>query len=60
MDLRERLSIPHTLADIGVTEDAVPTLCQGALADVNAPTNPPGADEHDYAALFQAAIRGSL
>ena len=60
LDLREQLSIPHTLADIGVTEDAVPALVTGALADINAPTNPRAAGEHDYAALFQAAIRGSL
>lgn len=60
LELRERLSIPHTLAELGVNSDHIAELSQRALVDPTAPTNPRSLTLGDLEALFEAAISGDL
>ena len=38
--LRHQIGIPHTLAELGVTEDLIPQIARMAVDDPTAPTNP--------------------
>lgn len=58
--LRAEIGIPHTLAEIGVTEAHIPTLAPMAVVDPSAGTNPIPLDEANVTALYTAAIRGEL
>jgi len=58
--LRERIGIPHTLAELGVTPDHVPLLAPMAAADPSSPTNPVPLDAGVCAELYRHAISGDL
>ena len=60
LQLREALSIPHTLAELGVTVDRISDLASRAMQDPTAPTNPRPLNQGDLEVLFDAAIQGDL
>ncbi|MAD61119.1 MAG: alcohol dehydrogenase [Myxococcales bacterium] len=60
LSLREQLKIPHTLADLGVSQEHISDLASRALVDPTAPTNPRTLTQADLEKLFDAAIRGDL
>lgn len=60
LSLRERLNIPHTLSELGVTTEHITELATRALVDPTAPTNPRTLNQADLEQLFDAAIRGDL
>ncbi len=60
LELRKALAIPHTLKDIGVTEDRLDDLVRLAHEDPSGATNPVPLDEADYRRLIQAALHGTL
>lgn len=60
LGLRERLKIPHTLADLGVTEDHAKQLAAMAVVDPTAGGNPILATVEQYEQLFIQAIRGEI
>lgn len=60
LELREELKIPHTLREIGVTEEHIPTLAPMAVADPTAPTNPVPLTEESVTVLFENCINGKL
>ena len=60
LKLREDLSIPHTLADLGVKEDHLADLAQRALVDPTAPTNPRPLTQANLELLFTHALNGTL
>lgn len=53
-----RLGLPTSLAGMGVTEDILPAMVKGALADHSTATNPRTCGEHDFHYLFNAAMLG--
>lgn len=61
LNLRQRLGIPHTLADIGLdTEDAT-WVGEQALADISSSdTNACPLSAADYSQIFRNAVRGVL
>jgi len=60
LDLRTRLKIPHRLADLNVTEDALDHLAAEAFLDPNTPDNPRPADTAAMRGILAAALTGSL
>jgi len=60
LDLRETLGIPHTLADMGVGEEAVDMLAAQAVNDPTAPSNPVPLTEDKLKVLIGEALRGEL
>jgi alcohol dehydrogenase class IV len=58
--LREECGIPHTLAELGVTEAHVPTLAPMAVVDPSSGSNPVPVTEEAATALYLNAIRGTL
>ena len=60
IELREQVAIPHTLADIGVTEGHIEELSKMAAVDPTVGGNPIALDVHDMAKLYDAAINGKL
>ena len=60
LGLRERLGIPHTLQDLGVTSEGIPLLAEMAVVDPTAGGNPIAATRSDYEALFHASLEGRL
>ena len=60
LGLRERIGIPHTLADIGVDEAHAGRLAPMAAADPSSPTNPVPLDADNLEALFLRSINGVL
>lgn len=60
LELREQLSIPHTLAELGVTEGHVPRLAAMAVVDPTAGTNPVPLTVENLSGLYQQAIQGEL
>jgi alcohol dehydrogenase class IV len=57
---RERLRIPHTLADIGVTLRNPEVIGQEAALDPSAGGNPRPTEAADYARIFRSAVKGDL
>ncbi|MEC9388725.1 MAG: iron-containing alcohol dehydrogenase [Myxococcota bacterium] len=57
-DLRERYSIPNTLADLGVRSHHIPAFADAALRDPSTGTNPRPMSLVDFEQLFDAAIQG--
>ncbi len=57
---RERLKIPRTLADIGVTLDKPDTIGHEASLDPSASGNPLPTDAQTYARLFRSVVKGDL
>ncbi len=58
--LRREIGIPHTLADLGVTEEHVATLAPEALADPSTGGNPLALTEEDFRQLYLHCIRGRI
>ncbi len=56
--LRKEIGIPHTLADIGVTEDRIVAFAAMAAVDPTAATNPVPLNPDNCARLYRRAIRG--
>jgi alcohol dehydrogenase class IV len=60
LDLREALKIPHTIASLKVTEDALDHLAAEAFLDPNTGDNPRPADEAAMRGMLQAAFAGKV
>ena len=60
LQLREELSIPHTLRDIGVTDDQLGRLAQMAEADPSAGGNPLPFDADAAGQVLAWAMAGKL
>jgi len=55
-DLVGRLGLPTRLSEVGVPEDGIPALVEGALGDGTTLLNPREMEEQDYAALYRRAL----
>ena len=53
---RARLSLPTRLSQVGVPEEGIAALVEGAMGDGTAVLNPREMEEEDYAALYKAAL----
>jgi alcohol dehydrogenase class IV len=60
VDLRRQIGIPHTLAELGVTEAHADEFAPEAIQDPCAGGNPAPLDVAGYAALYRQAISGQL
>jgi alcohol dehydrogenase len=60
LDLRRRIGIPHTLAEIGVAEDVIGEAAAMAERDPSSGGNPVPMTAQDYAVLYEKAINGRL
>lgn len=58
--LRAEVGIPHTLAEIGVTEAHVEQLSAMAIEDPSCGGNPMDLTKQDLASLYRAAIAGTF
>src|SRR5262249_44820016 len=57
---RERLKIPHTLAEIGVPLSNPEVIGRGGALDPSAGGNPRPTEAADSARIFRSAVRGDL
>ena len=55
-ELVDRLGLPTRLSQVGVPEDGIPALVEGAMGDGTTLLNPREMDEEDYAELYRAAL----
>jgi alcohol dehydrogenase class IV len=55
-ELVDRLGLPTRLSQVGVPEDAIPALVEGAMGDGTTLLNPREMSEEDYAELYRAAL----
>ena len=55
-ELNDSLGIPRRLSDLGVTEDAIPTLVKGAITDPSCGGNPVELTEANLEELFRTAL----
>jgi alcohol dehydrogenase class IV len=60
LELRKRIGIPNTLADIGVREEHAREFAGQALADPSTSGNPTPMTEKDFEQLYLNCIRGDL
>lgn len=60
LTLRESLSVPHTLADLGVDEATLDWIAQEALKDPNTPENPVPMTLDTYTQLIRQAWEGQF
>ena len=60
LELRARIGIPHTLAEIGVPTDAAPRLAPMALVDPSSATNPIELTTPALESLYSNALEGNL
>ncbi len=60
LELRRQLSIPHSIARLNVTEDALDFLAEEAFLDPNTPDNPRAADAAAMRKILVAALHGRL
>jgi alcohol dehydrogenase class IV len=60
LELRARIGIPHTLADIGLDDRDAEQIGRMAEADPSAATNPVALDAAGYAAIYRAALAGQV
>ncbi len=58
--LRGEIGIPHTLAELGVTEELIPRIAKMAVNDPTAPTNPVKLTVANLETLYARAINGEL
>jgi alcohol dehydrogenase class IV len=54
--LSERLGLPTRLSQVGVPEDGIPELVEGAMGDGTTLLNPREMSEEDYAELYRRAL----
>ena len=52
----ERMGLPTRLSQVGVPEEGIPALVEGAMGDGLTLLNPREPSEEDYAALFRRAL----
>lgn len=57
---RDRLGIPHTLKEIGVTDEKTDEICRMAERDPSTGGNPLPVTAADYAGIFGSAMEGRL
>jgi alcohol dehydrogenase class IV len=55
-ELVDRLGLPTRLSQVGVPEDGIPALVEGAMGDGTTLLNPREMSEEDYAELYRAAL----
>jgi alcohol dehydrogenase len=55
-DLVARLGLPTRLSQVGVPEDGIPALVEGAMGDGTTLLNPREPTEEDYEALYKQAL----
>ena len=55
-DLRESLGLPGRLSEVGVPEEGIPVLVEGAMGDGCTLVNPREPSEEDFAELFRRAL----
>jgi alcohol dehydrogenase class IV len=60
LDLRRKLGIPHSLAEIGVSADKAEIIGREAALDPSAPGNPVPLDAASLERIFRAAVDGKL
>ncbi|MGR2739203.1 iron-containing alcohol dehydrogenase [Billgrantia sp. Q4P2] len=60
LGLRERLGIPHTLAELGIDTRQADKVGRMAVADPSSGTNPVAFDANEYRGIFVAAVEGRL
>ncbi len=60
LELRRRIGIPDTLAQLGVAPEHASRFAPQALADPSTGTNPLPLSERDFAQLYLNCIRGEL
>ena len=60
LELREQVGIPHTLKEIGVTEEYAARLAPMAAADPSSGTNPIPLTAANLEPLYLRCIRGEL
>lgn len=58
LELRERLGIPHTLAELGIDTEHADRVGRMAVADPSSGTNPVAFTADEYRDLFVAAVEG--
>lgn len=56
IELREKLGIPNTLSEVGVTQDHLDALVDYAFADVCHASNPRSPEKSDFRTLYLAAM----
>lgn len=54
--LNERIGLPASLRAMGVTDEMIPRMVDGALKDHSTATNPRPLAKHDFEALFRLAM----
>ena len=54
--LNRRLGLPSSLREMGVTDEVIPRMVEGAVADHSTASNPRPVDAAGYEALFAAAM----
>jgi alcohol dehydrogenase class IV len=54
--LNRRLGLPSSLREMGVTEDVIPRMVQGAVADHSTASNPRPVDAAGYESLFAMSM----
>jgi alcohol dehydrogenase class IV len=59
LELRTQLKIPHTIAELNVTEESLDHLAAEAFLDPNTPDNPRQADTTAMRKILAAALAGS-
>jgi 4-hydroxybutyrate dehydrogenase len=57
-DLNRRLGLPANLAEMGVPNECLPRMIEGARLDHSSATNPRPMTAADYAVLFEQAMTG--
>jgi alcohol dehydrogenase len=55
-DLTARLGLPTRLSQVGVPEEGIPALVEGAMGDGTTLLNPREMEEDDYTGLYRAAL----
>jgi hypothetical protein len=60
LELRRRIGIPHTLAELGVRTEHAASLAPQALADPSTGTNPLPMSEREFEQLYRNCIGGKL
>jgi alcohol dehydrogenase class IV len=55
-ELTARLGLPTRLSQVGVPEDGIPALVEGAMGDGTTLLNPREMSEEDYAELYRRAL----
>jgi len=54
--LSSRLGLPSRLSEVGVPEDGIPALVEGAMGDGCTLVNPREPTEEDFEELFRKAL----